>query len=120
VVVNGSVPGWRLVMSGVLKGSVLGPILFNIFLNDINNRVERTLSQFADDTKLWYAVNKPEGQEAIQRDLDRLEHWAYVNLMRFNKPKCKILCLSEGNILYQYKLGNEMVEPCPAKNTRGY
>ena len=91
MVVNGSVSGWRLVMSGVLKGSVLGPILSNIFIGDINNRVKRNLSQFADDTKLWDAVNKPEGREAIQRDLDRLEHWAYVNLMRFNKPKCKIL-----------------------------
>ena len=48
-------------MSGVLKGSVLGPILSNIFIGDINNRVKRNLSQFADDTKLWDAVNKPEG-----------------------------------------------------------
>ena len=72
---------------------MLGPILFNIFISVIDSGVECTLSKFADDTKVWGAVNTPEGQDAIQRGLDRLEQWAQVNLRRFNKSRCKILCL---------------------------
>ena len=72
-------------------------MLFNTFINNINNGTECTLRKFVDDTKLCGAVDMPKRQDAIQRGLDRLEQWAKVNLMKFNKSKCKVLHLGYSN-----------------------
>jgi len=111
VVIRGTESSCRPVSSGVPQGSVLGPVLFNFFINDLDEELECTLSKFADETKLGGAADTPAGCPAIQCDLDRLETWAERNLMKFSKGKCRVL--------HQHRLGEDPLESSAAERDLG-
>jgi len=100
-------------MSDIPWGLVLGRALFNIFVGNMGSEIECTHSKFADDSKLCGAVDTLEGRDAIQQDAERLERWAHVNLLKFNKAQCKVLHMGWSNPKHKYRLGGEWIESSP-------
>ena len=91
VSVNGSLSEWSSVLSGVPQGSVLGPILFVMFINDLPQAVSSLCKMYADDTKVYKPITSAEDGLTLQEDLDRLVDWADRWQLRFNADKCSVL-----------------------------
>ena len=91
VVVEGQESYVAPVTSGVPQGSVLGPALFLVYINDLPESLKSTPRLFADDCMLYRVIEGPEDAEELQRDLERLEAWEEKWLMQFAEDKCKVL-----------------------------
>ncbi|GAB0206053.1 mitochondrial enolase superfamily member 1 [Grus japonensis] len=105
VVISGTKSSWRQVSGDVPYSSILDPILFKTFINDLDDGTEYILGKFVSNTKLRGVSDAPYGCAAIKRDLDRVEKWADRNLMKFNKGKCKALHLGRISYGHQYMVG---------------
>ena len=109
VVVDGEVSNWKSVLSGVPQGSVLGPILFLIYINDLDDSITSNVLKFADDTKLFRKVNTDGDKQHLQNDLDRLVKWSEKWQMLFNFGKCKCLHTGHGNLNVNYKMADTVL-----------
>ena len=82
-------------ISGEPQGKVLGSLLFLVYINDLLSRVKATACSFADDCFLYRIINLPEDAQALQDDLDALQHWEKDWLMLFNPDKCEVIRITK-------------------------
>lgn len=104
VVISGVHSGWTAVTSGVPQGSVLGPLLFLIYINDLDTDLVSRVSKFADDTKLGINAADPASVEALRRDLVKIGDWSGRWQMPFNANKCHVLHVGGRNPREDYVL----------------
>jgi len=109
VVVNGSQSTWLPVTSGVPQGTVLGPLLFLLYINDISDNIKSEIRLFADDCILYRKITSDHDTIQLQEDIDKLFHWSVAWQMTFNTKKCHILSISRKRLkpLLDYRLGPE-------------
>ena len=101
---------WRQVWSEVPQGSVLGPVLFLIFINDLDIELGSSVMKFADDTKIYRPVNSISDCQDLQRDLNTVCSWAKKWQMEFNVSKCKTVHYGKKNICHKYTVEGQPVE----------
>ena len=104
VKVNGVTSDPASVISGIPQGSVLGPILFVIYINDLPQSVDSSSLLFADDTKIYKRVSSPADALIIQNDINNLEKWSKRWLLEFHPEKCHVLTLGKHhNIIHAHR-----------------
>ena len=109
VVINGVMSDWQEVLSGIPQGSILGPLLFIIFINDIDQDITSKILKFADDTKLLGGVKSQEDIEALRTDLNRLYEWSEKWQMKFNLDKCMVMHMGYKNGEADYVIGGKIL-----------
>ena len=108
--VDGEKSGWRNVLSGIPQGSVIGPILFVMFINDMPDEVRFNMCKlFADDCKLYGVVDKSEAN-TMQLDLEKLQEWSDRWQLPFNGKKCKAMHFGANNPRRKYQMKNHVLE----------
>ena len=111
----------RKVTSGVPQGSVLGPLLFMIYINDLPEGIKSFMSMFADDTKVLKKIEDEESCRELQKDLDRLQQWSEKWLMKFNASKCKVISMgkSKNRPSHEYALQGMVLERSDSERDLG-
>ena len=109
VSVEGEKSAWTAVHSGVPQGSVLGPLLFLVYINDLEDGVASNILKFADDTNIFRRVQTRQECRTLQDDLNRLDQWSAKWQMLFNQSKCKCLHIGRANGKEPYEMHNTVL-----------
>jgi hypothetical protein len=112
VVLNGKESSWEEVLSGVPQGSVLGPLLFTIFINDLDLAVSdlELLLKFADDTKMSRVIDSDADRAGLQDALNKQMDWSNMWGMKFTVSKCKVMHMGRGNAKSDYEMAGTVLE----------
>ena len=92
------------------QGSVLGPTMFVLSINDLPDGLQGSVKIYAEDTKLYGKASTKDDLCSIQSDLDALMEWSNTWQMHFNTQKCKVLHIGPGNVKHIYALGDDVLE----------
>ena len=102
VAVNGVASSWADVLSGVPQGSVLGPLLFVVYINDPPEEIDTMVRMFADDTKIFVDASSEANRIVLQADIIRLNNWAKKWQFSSTVKKCKVMHIGENNPRQDY------------------
>ena len=121
VTIKGAFSTWLEVMSGVPQGSVLGPLLFLIFINNIDDcaGLIDKIRKFADDTKLGHCIKSDSDRNALQETLNELTNWSLKWKMDFNIQKCKVMHIGNSNPKHTYYMQGEILNAVESEKDLG-
>jgi hypothetical protein len=120
VVIGEHKSDWVKVTSGVPQGSVLGPLLFVIFINDLPDVIENIFKLYADDSKILASVDSNDGVRSVQRDLDRTNEWCRVWGMELNGKKCRVIHFGvKEPAEYHYTINQHVIESSTCERDLG-
>jgi len=111
VTVNGKSSSWRPVTSGIPQGSVMGPIMFVLYINDLPDSLKNNseLFLYADDTKIFRKIKCQEDCKKLQEDIECMKNWSDTWLLRFHPDKCKYMRIGTAKVDdFQYKLHHDL------------
>ena len=105
VLVDGKFSAWADVTSGIPQGSVLGPTLFLIYINDLPDEIQECkIKMFADDTKLYKEIKDEEDCKTLQENIDRIHHWSSIWQLKFHPDKCHVMRMGRNRPDFQYTM----------------
>ena len=111
VVVNGEKSDWGKVTSGIPQGSILGPLMFVLYINDLPNEIESSMLLFADDTKIFREIKSIKDQETLQSDVDAMCDWSSKWLLKYHPDKCKSMRLGlKDKDVFKYMLNGHTLD----------
>jgi len=115
VSIGGNVGDWQSVLSGVIQGSVLGPLLFVIYINDLMEGLQSAVFHYADDTTILsvHPPNRPFDESILQIDLDRVATWSTQWRIPLNLDKCSIMAFGNSPLPgHSYTIDGTQIEEC--------